>query len=175
MPRYSRAFIPGGTFFFTVATLERRRGLLTANIDLLRQSFTSVRSEKPFTIEAIVVLPDHLHCIWTLPPDDADFSSRWHAIKARFSRGITRGERLSERRVAKGERGIWQRRFWEHAIRDERDFERHADYIHFNPVKHGYAQTPAEWEYSSFRRFVDAGYYPPDWAAGEDVREMDFE
>lgn len=175
MPRYIRAFVPGGTFFFTVATLERRRGLLIKHVDLLRRAFAKEQARRPFRIDAIVVLPDHLHCIWTLPPGDADFSSRWHAVKSAFSRGIPEGERLSERRSAKGERGIWQRRFWEHLIRDEQDFERHADYIHYNPVKHGYVRSPGDWTHSSFTRFVEAGLYPADWAAAEEVRQMGLE
>lgn len=175
MPRYIRAFVPGGTFFFTVALLERRRRLLTSHIEALREAFASVRAERPFVIDAMVVLPDHLHCIWTLPPDDADFSSRWHAIKARFLRSIPKGERLSPRRTAKGERGIWQRRFWEHAIRDETDFERHADYIHYNPVKHGHARRAADWPYSSFARYVQRGVYSLDWGAADGIRAMKLE
>ncbi|HET9835906.1 MAG TPA: transposase [Rhodanobacteraceae bacterium] len=175
MPRYIRALIPGGTFFFTVALLERDRRLLTDHVESLRAAFASVRAARPFAIDAIVVLPDHLHCIWTLPPGDADFPARWHAIKAAFSRSIPRGERLSPRRIAKGERGIWQRRFWEHAIRDETDFERHADYIHYNRVKHGYARRAADWPYSSFRRHVQHGVYALDWGAAEEIRAMDRE
>jgi putative transposase len=128
MPQYIRAFVPGGTFFFTVTLLERRRKLLTENIDSLREVFKAARRRRPFTIEAIVILPDHLHCIWTLPSGDADFSTRWHDIKARFAAQISGGERLSGRRVKKGERGIWQRRFLEHVIRDEGDYERHINY-----------------------------------------------
>jgi putative transposase len=136
MPQYIRAFVPGGTFFFTVNLLERRRKLLTEHIDTLREVFKAARRRRPFTIEVIVILPDHLHCIWTLPSEDADFSPRWHDIKARFAAQIPRGERLSERRRQQGERGIWPRRFWEPVIRGERDYERHVDYIHYNPVKH---------------------------------------
>ena len=175
MPRYVRAFVPGGTFFFTVAILERRRGLLTEHIDLLRKSFADELVRRPFKIEAMVVLPDHLHCIWTLPSGDADFSSRWQAIKAGFSRGVPFDEHLSTRRQTKGERAIWQRRFWEHVIRDERDYERHVDYIHYNPVKHGYARSPGEWPHSSFSRHVEAGFYPPDWAAADDVKQLELE
>ncbi len=109
MPRYIRASIPGGTFFFTLALLERHRTLLTEHIDALRSAITEERSKRPFTIDAIVVLPDHLHCIWTLPEGDSDFSTRWHGIKWRFSRAIPPGERLSPRRIRKGERGVWQR------------------------------------------------------------------
>jgi putative transposase len=175
MPNYIRALVPGGTFFFTVALLERRRGLLTERIDDLRSVFADARRRRPFTIDAIVVLPDHLHCIWTLPPGDGDFSGRWHHIKARFSAGIPRSERLSARRVKKGERGIWQRRFWEHVIRDEIDLERHFHYIHYNPVKHGHVARVADWPYSSFHRCVKEGIYPRDWAASMDVRQLEME
>ncbi len=175
MPRYIRALVPGGTFFFTVALLERRRPLLVDHIDDLRTVFSDARQRRPFTIDAIVILPDHLHCIWTLPPDDADFSTRWHDIKSRFSARIPRDERLSARRVAKGERGIWQRRFWEHVIRDERDFERHADYIHYNPLKHGHVDQVVDWPYSSFHKYVRKGIYPRNWTASPDIRDMDQE
>ena len=175
MPRYIRAFVPGGTFFFTVALLERRRQLLTEHIADLRAAFTATRRLKPFTTNAIVVLPDHLHCVWTLPAGDADFSSRWQAIKAQFSHAVPDGEYLSPRRLKKGERGIWQRRFWEHVIRDEQDFERHVDYIHYNPVKHGHARTAGDWPHSSFQRYAARGIYPENWAAGEDVRVIGLE
>ena len=175
MPRYIRAHIPGGTFFFTVALLERKRRLLIEHIDALRKSFASVQAQRPFTIDAAVILPDHLHCIWTLPEGDADFSARWHAIKSNFSRSLPKQERLSTRRVAKGERGIWQRRFWEHVIRDDEDFARHMDYIHYNPVKHGHARTVCDWPYSTFHRLVQKGVYAPDWGAGDNVRAMDLE
>jgi len=163
MPRYSRAFVPGGTFFFTVGLLERRRALLTEYVDALREAFRAVRRTRPFVIDAMVVLPDHFHAVWTLPPDDADFSTRMRLIKTYFCRAIPPTERLSARRVAKGERGIWQRRFWEHAIRDEQDLRRHVDYIHYNPVKHGHVWRAADWPHSSFHRYVAAGIYPPDW------------
>jgi len=173
MPRYIRAHIPGGTFFFTVALLERKRRLLIEHIDALRKAFASVQAQRPFTIDAAVILPDHLHCIWTLPEGDADFSARWHAIKSRFSRSLPNQERLSTRRSAKGERGIWQRRFWEHAIRDDEDLARHMDYIHYNPVKHGHARSVADWPYSTFHRLVKRGVYAPDWGAGVNVRAME--
>lgn len=172
MPRYVRAFAPGGTFFFTVALLERDRKLLAERIDDLRLAFREVRRERPFTIDAIVVLPDHLHCLWTLPPDDADFSTRWRRIKSIFSRSIERAERLSERRMHKHERGIWQRRFWEHLIRDERDFESHADYIHYNPVKHGHVTRALDWPHSSFHLYVKRGIYTPDWGAGKEIQPL---
>jgi putative transposase len=130
MPQYIRAVVPGGTFFFRVTLLERRRKLLTEHIEALRAVFKGSRQRRPFTVEAMVILPDHFHCIWTLPAGDADFSTRWHDIKARFAAQIPRGERLSARRRQKGERGIWQRRFGEHSIRDAGDYERHVDYLH---------------------------------------------
>ena len=175
MPQYIRAFVPGGTFFFTVALLERRRRLLTQYIGDLRAVFREARERRPFTIEAIVILPDHLHCLWTLPEGDADFSSRWHDIKARFAARIPGGERLSARRSQKGERGIWQRRFWEHVIRDERDFEHHADYIHYNPVKHGHVIKVADWPYSSFHDYVRRDIYDLEWAADDTVRGLEME
>jgi len=175
MPRYVRAFNPGGTFFFTVALLERRRRLLTEHIDTLREVMRDVQLRKPYRIDAIVVLPDHLHCLWTLPPDDADFSSRCWAIKSGVSRRMAQGERLSETRQRKGERGIWQRRFWEHLIRDERDFERHADYIHYNPVKHGHVRRALDWPHSSFHRYVERGIYPSDWGGTSDVVNLALE
>jgi len=165
MPNYIRAYVPGGSYFFTVALLERRRCLLTENIDTLREAFRSVKKQRPFKIEAIVILHDHLHCIWTLPPNDTDFSTRWRLIKTSFSRSIIPGERLSTRRQFKQERGIWQRRFWEHAIRNQKDFDNHTDYIHYNPVKHGLVKRVADWPYSSFHDFVRLGQYPLEWAA----------
>ena len=175
MPNYIRAFAPGGAFFFTVALLKRKQRLLTEHIDDLRSVFSEAKRRRPFTIEAIVILPDHLHCIWTLPPGDGDFSKRWHDIKSRFAAKIPQDERRSIRRQKKGERGIWQRRFWEHLIRDERDLERHIDYIHFNPVKHGYVTRVINWPYSSFHRYVRSGILPENWAAGDEIRTMNLE
>ena len=150
----------------TVNLLDRQSRLLADNIELLREAFRYTRARHPFQIEAIVVLPEHLHTIWTLPPDDLDYATRWRLIKTTFSRGLPKGERISQSRSNKGERGIWQRRYWEHTLKDELDFERHADYIHFNPVKHGYVKSVEEWPYSSFHRFVEQGDYPEDWAGG---------
>ena len=162
---YRRNFIPGGSFFFTVNLFDRRSHLLTERIDLLRQAFRYARARHPFTLDAIVILPEHLHAIWTLPPGDADYATRWRLIKTEFSRGSAAAERRSNSRMRKRERGIWQRRYWEHTLQDDGDFERHCDYIHFNPVKHGHVSTVNEWPYSSFRRFVELGVYPVDWAS----------
>jgi putative transposase len=161
---YRRNFLPGASYFFTVNLADRRLRLLTDHIELLRSAFRYTRLRHPFTIEAVVVLPDHLHAIWTLPEGDADFALRWRLIKTVFSRALPRGELLSKSRAGKGERSIWQRRYWEHTLRDEGDFSRHVDYIHFNPVKHGHVAQVQDWPYSSFHRFVRLGIFPEDWA-----------
>jgi REP-associated tyrosine transposase len=168
MPNYRRNRVPGGTFFFTVNLLDRRSDLLIRHIAALRQAVRQVRTKSPFHIDAWVVLPDHMHCIWTLPEGDADFSGRWKAMKIQFSKSLPAIEPLSRTRALRGERGIWQRRFWEHTIRDDRDYAAHMDYIHFNPVKHGYATSAGAWPFSSFRRCVESGLYPQDWL-GADV------
>jgi putative transposase len=174
MTGYRRNFISGGSFFFTVNLAERQLHLLTEQIDKLRDAFRKVWRQHPFTIDAMVVLPDHLHAVWTLPEDDADFATRWRLIKSAFSHGLVAGERISESRAAKGERGIWQRRYWEHTIRDERDFARHVDYIHTNPVKHGLVARVRDWPFSSFHRMVKLGVYPEDWAGDVANEDADF-
>ena len=163
MPNYRRVWVPGGTYFFTVNLLERRHRLLVDRIDDLRSAFQAAHSARRFEVLAIVVLPDHLHCLWRLPQGDLDNANRWAQIKAGFSRRLPANERRSAQRVARRERGIWQRRYWEHLIRDENDLRRHVEYIHFNPVKHGHAVRPSEWPYSSFHRWVERGEYPVDW------------
>jgi putative transposase len=170
MTAYRRNFIPGGCFFFTVNLADRRLRLLTENVEALRSAFRETRQRHPFTIDAMVVLPDHLHAVWTMPEGDRDFSTRWRLIKSTFSRNFAAGEPVSASRAAKGERGIWQRRYWEHTIRDEDDFERHIDYVHINPVKHGFVTRVSDWPYSSFHRMVKLGIYPEDWAG--DVAEL---
>jgi REP-associated tyrosine transposase len=150
MTSYRRHFVSGGSYFFTVNPADRRLRLLTEQIDALRAAFRYARARHPFTIDAIVVLPDHLHTIWTLPEGESDFALRWRLIKAAFSRALPRGEEVSHSRSRRGERGIWQRRYWEHVLRDQDDFTRHADYIHFNPVKHGQVRRASDWQHSSF-------------------------
>jgi putative transposase len=164
MTNYRRNFVPGAGYFFTVNLADRRSRLLTGNIALLRAAFRYARGRHPFAVDAIVVLPDHLHAMWTLPEGDCDFALRWRLIKSTFSRGLPAGEQVSPSRARKGERGIWQRRYWEHTLRDEGDVARHADYIHYNPVKHGYVRRVRDWPYSSFHRMVRLGIYPEDWA-----------
>ena len=172
--QYRRALVPGGSFFFTLVTAERAPLFADkANITVLRSAFRRVRSQRPFVLKAMVVLPDHLHCIWTLPPHDADFSTRWRLIKTWFTKHCDSALRTeaSKARTPGGERRLWQYRYWEHVLRDESDLRRHIEYIHFNPVKHGYVKAPIDWPYSSFRRYVKAGMYPPDWGA----EELDFQ
>ena len=164
MTEYRRASLPGATWFFTVNLAERKGNrLLVEEVDSLRKAFRSVQAVHAFHIDAAVILRDHLHCIWPLPPGDSGFSTRWSMIKGTFSRSIKKGERVSPSRVKRGERGLWQRRFWEHLIRDDDDFARHVDYIHWNPVKHRWVERVAEWTHSSFHAFVRSGVYAANW------------
>ena len=165
---YRRATAPGATYFFTLVTYNRQRLFERPDtVQLLREACRQVKQRHPFTIEAMVVLPDHLHCLWTLPKDDANFSTRWRLIKSEFSRHCPakykRQRSLS--RLKKQEQAIWQRRFWEHQVRDEADFLRHLDYIHYNPVGHQLVESPGDWPYSSFGRYVSRGWYSEDWGA----------
>ena len=167
MPDYRRWRVPGGTYFFTINLLERRSDLLGRHIDALREAVRRTRREQPFHIDAWVVLPEHMHCIISLPEGDDDFSNRIKAIKIRFVRAVPATERRSQTRVARGERGIWQRRFWEHTIRSDADYARHMDYVHFNPVRHGHVTLARDWPYSTFHRLVKVGLYPADWGPGD--------
>jgi len=170
---YRRIFCPGGTYFFTVTLEDRRSNVLVDHVEALRAAFRAARRERPFSIDAIVVLPEHLHAILTLPPNDPDFSGRWRRIKGHFSSALIAANTRLKRRP-NGELTLWQRRFWEHMIRDENDFAKHVDYIHFNPVKHGLVGCVRDWPHSSFHRYVRAGLLPIDWAglAGEDGRRF---
>ncbi|MGS0535837.1 REP-associated tyrosine transposase [Pseudoalteromonas sp. SaAl2] len=161
--RYRRNYQAGGTYFFTVNLLERNKSLLVDHIDLLRESVRWVKRHKPFHIDAWVVLPDHLHAVLTLPEEDFDYSGRWREIKKRFSKGLPKREYLSEARMNKNERGVWQRRFWEHTIRDEQDYWHHVNYVHFNPLKHGLVKRVSDWPYSSFHKAVASGIYSRNW------------
>ncbi len=171
MPEYRRAFCPGGTFFLTVVT-NFRRPILTTELSrkLLRAAIQATRSDRPFTVNATVLLPDHWHMVWTLPKGDADFSTRARLVKSRFTHEFLRcggtNAGLSESRRRKGEQSVWQRRFWEHTVRDERDFERICDYIHYNPVRHGLVSCPHAWPYSTFARFVRNDFYERTWQCG---------
>lgn len=180
MPNYRRARIPGGTFFFTVVTDRRRRVFADpAARALLGSVFRRCVLRWPFVMPAIVLLPDHLHAIWSLPPGDADFSKRWGWIKKTFTSawlGMGHTEtRTTDGRRRERRRGVWQPRFWEHAIETDEDFDRHFDYTHYNPAKHGYVTCPADWPASSFHRWVRDGLYPADWAcAGRTAQPLLF-
>jgi len=179
MPKYLRLKNAGEVFFFTVVTFQRQKLFDDEPCRrLLAQTIKEVKNSHPFTIEAWVLLPDHLHCIWTLPPGDEDFSTRWRLIKGKFSRRASLWRRqehlLNPSRRRRRETTIWQRRFWEHAIRDEKDFQNHFDYIHYNPMKHGLVRRVRAWPYSTFHRYVRQGIYPEDWGgeilfAGDDL------
>jgi putative transposase len=168
MPNYRRFTVPGATVFFTVVTHERRRFLTDPLARrCLRAAFQVVRARYPFEIPAMVLLPDHLHALWVLPPGDSSYAMRWRRIKEEFterflSEGGEEGRRSASRELRK-ERGVWQRRVWEHTILDDGDFERHCDYIHYNPVKHGLVACPRDWACSSFQRWVRRQVYPSDW------------
>jgi putative transposase len=163
MVRYRRNFIAGGTYFFTVTLADRTSRVLTEHITDLRHAVRQTRSSQPFGIDAIVVLPDHLHVVMTLPDGDADYPNRWRLIKRRFTDAVLKSQ-TQVVRVRNREVALWQRRYWEHTIRDDKDFERHIDYIHFNPVKHHLVQRIQDWPYSSFHRYVRQGLLPEDWA-----------
>jgi putative transposase len=172
MATFRRAVVPGATYFFTATTNQRRKVLTNALFySALRDAFKHVKAEYPFTINALVLLPDHLHCIWTLPPGDANYALRWNVLKrlvSQASRDLVE-QSTSRSRQQRRELGLWQRRFWEHQIRDEQDFIKHVEYIHWNPVKHGYVVRVRDWPYSSFHRYVRQGMYPVDWADSEKV------
>ena len=166
MPRYIRADTPGATYFFTVNLRDRSARYLVDHVAELRASLTDVKTRHPFHIDAMVVLPEHIHALWTLPVEDADFSTRWMLLKQGFTRrlqaaGVLEPDAASPRR--KAQRSLWQDRSWEHCIRDDEDYARHVDYIHFNPVKHGWVMRAREWPYSSLHRFVREGRLQEDW------------
>lgn len=175
MPNYARYYEPEATYFFTLVTHERK-GFLTSWTarHCLRAAWRETCEHRPFQTVAVCLLPDHLHCLWTLPAGDTDYATRWSAIKSRFTRyyqanGGTEGTRNASRQ-RRGERGFWQRRFWEHVIRDAEDFARHFDYIHFNPVKHGLVDYPEQWPWSTFHRYARQGWYNADWGNSEPAR-----
>jgi putative transposase len=167
MVRYRRNFVLGGTYFFTVTVADRRSSVLTDHIVSLRRAFRVTRGQQPFDVDAIVVLPDHLHAVMTLPEGDSDFSGRWRRVKSLFTRSVVK-RGLSVGRNDRGEFDLWQRRFWEHTIRDETDLAGHVDYTHYNPVKHGLVSRVSDWPYSSFHRYVRLGWLPEDWGGTVD-------
>ena len=172
--RYRRANIQGACYFFTVALANRESSLLVEHIEKLRQAFRLVKQRHPFEIVAMVVMPEHLHAIWQLPAGDADFALRWSLIKSGFSRAIPMHEYIRPSRAGKRERGLWQRRYWEHLIRDDNDLARHVDYIHYNPVKHGLVQRAIDWPHTSIHRYVRLGWLKDDWGTGDEDAVVDF-
>ena len=169
MVAYRRNFVPGGTYFFTVTLADRSSVQLVRHIGILRSAFRIVKEQRPFRIDAIVVLPDHLHAVMTLPPGDTDYPGRLQSIKAKFTRALVAKGSLHLRNE-RGEYRLWQRRYWEHTVHNDSDFERHVEYIHFNPVKHGLVARVVDWPHSSFHRFVRDGSLPVDWGGrAEDV------
>src|SRR5947209_8409395 len=169
MRNYRRAFVPGGCWFFTVNLLERRECLLVDHIASLREAGAATRRTYDFKIDALVVLRDHLHAAWTLPPGDSDFSTRWRLIKSRFLKMLPKEERRSAIRVARNECGIWQRRLWEHLVRDEANCARHVEYCWINPLKHGLVTRVRDGPHSSFHRDARAGVVPLDWGGEIEV------
>lgn len=172
MPNFRRSRVAGATYFFTVVTAERRRILCEENArTILRQCMVECRHRWPFQIDAIVLLPDHLHALWTLPIADGEYSRRWAWIKKEFTtRWLRAGGAESARtpgQIRDGRRGVLQAKFWEHTIRDTHDYERHADYIHYNPVHHGLCGRPVDWPYSSIHRWIQRGWYVPNWGTNE--------
>ena len=178
MSRYRRATTAGSSYFFTVVAY-RRQTIFCDEVfrNALRTAIASVRVAHPFVIDAWVLLPDHLHCVWTLPEGDADFSTRWKIIKRAVSVACRenhhRADWMTPSKLKHRESTIWQRRFWEHQIRDDVDLQRHVDYIHFNPVKHGQVTNVADWPYSTFHRYVQQGVYSADWAGNADDAELE--
>jgi putative transposase len=177
MSNYHRIYVPGGTYFFTVVTYKRLSFLTLPNVRTkLRTSWRVVQKNHPFFLIALCLLPDHLHCIWKLPENDSDYSTRWKKIKDGFSQSIDKRilpiVESTESRLLKREAPIWQQRFWEHTIRDQDDYNKHIDYIHFNPVKHGYVQKAIEWPWSTFHRFLSMGIYHPDWGDISSNKEL---
>jgi putative transposase len=179
MPTFRRAFVEGASYFFTVVTFDRLPILTEERCrKILHDAWLDVKGRFPFHTVAVCLLPDHLHCIWSLPEGDADYPLRWREIKRLFTKRylveVGPGGARNAARQKKGEAAIWQRRYWEHMVRDEEDKRRHVDYMHYNPVKHGLVERAADWEWSSFHRYVSMGYYETDWGgtAGEQVKGM---
>ncbi len=172
MSRYRRARVRGAVYFFTVVTFDRRPILTRPEVRaVLQAAWRKTRSERPFETVALVLLPDHLHCVWRLPDGDGDFGTRWRLIKTRATRAlVATGWRVaapSPQRARRRERDVWQRRFWEHLIRDDEDLRRHVEYTHYNPVRHGLAPRPVDWPFSTFHRYVRRGVYEPTWGTVE--------
>jgi putative transposase len=169
MVLYRRNRVEGGCYFFTVTLRDRSSDLLIRHVGHLRNAFVACREDRPFTVDAVVIMPDHLHTIWTLPDGDSDYPGRWKAIKSHLTRSLRKDGVIQA--------SPWQARYWEHTLRDDLDWRRHMDYIHYNPVKHGFVTSPCDWKYSSFRRCVEEGLYVEGWgeAVSREVMRMSLE
>ena len=174
MSHYRRNYIEGGTFFFTVKLADPKSRLLVEHIGLLREAYAFVQNRYPFETVAICVMPNHLHAVWTLPDGDSDYSLRWRLMKTRFSHHFAASDGLSASKQRRHEKGIWQRRFYEHTIRDEADLRRCVDYVYINPVKHGLVEAVRDWPFSSFHRDVGKGLFPQDWGRTKEALLMNF-
>lgn len=167
--RYRRTSVPGASYFFTLVTHQRKRVFADArNVERWHAAVSKVQRTRPFIVEAQVVLPDHVHMIWTLPENDADYATRIRLVKTALTKDVSlqaTGATTNASRAGKGERDVWQRRYWEHLIRDERDFQAHVDYIHLNPVQHGFVARPGDWLHSTFRSWLEQGAYEPWWGS----------
>jgi putative transposase len=163
MPNYRRLFEAGGSYFFTVNLADRRQSLLVDRAAALMCAIHKVKHKRPFRLDALVILPNHLHAIWTLPEGDTDFPTRWRLIKTQFARAIPNTEPRSKVHIARGERAVWQRRYWEHLIRDDGEYERLVEYCYFNPARHGLVERIWQWPHSTYHRDVRVGLFPRDF------------
>ena len=171
--QYKRTDIKGGCYFFTVNLANRKSTMLIDHIESLKHAIIQVKQNHLFIIDAMVILPEHLHAIWTLPQGDSDYAKRWMLIKSNFSRSIPKNELINNSRMSKRERGIWQRRYWEHTIRDDNDLQNHINYIHYNPVKHGHVDNPTDWPHSTIHHFIETGRLEPNWCHEAEPIEID--
>lgn len=169
--QYRRTDIKGACYFFTVNLANRKSRLLIDEFDKLRDIIKQVKQNHPFKIDAMVVMPEHFHIMMTLPQGDNDYAKRIMLIKSGFSRKIPKTEKINQSRIQKRERGIWQRRYWEHFIQDEIDYQRHADYIHYNPVKHGYVKKTSDWQYSTIHKYIRSGIYDENWGISNQITD----
>ena len=172
MSNYIRDKTQGGCYFLTFNLLDRKSSLLLTHIDKFRDAYAKTIQHHQFKLDAMVVLPDHVHIMITLPPNSDNYAVIVASIKSQFSRQINKTEAITLSRQAKRERGIWQRRFWEHRIRDDADYRQHMDYIHHNPVKHGYVTNPQNWQYSTLHKLIKKGVYPADWGTDENDKSI---
>ena len=180
MTNYRRLRQPGGTYFFTLVTFNRKP-ILTSPIcrEILRNAWINVQLKHPFETVAVCLMPEHIHTIWRLPEGDVNYSMRWNEIKRHFTheylRQIDIDDERNESRIKRREQAVWQRRYWEHTFFDEDDLNTHIDYIHYNPVKHGLAERVDDWAWSSYHQYVGMGMYPAGWGENVDAKVMNMQ